>query len=52
MSQDWGSDAGPVLRGVDGQWSKKTALARGTSIPVDSMRVLFPLSHAILESIT
>jgi len=32
--QDWGSDAGPVVRGLDGQWSKKTTLARGTSIPV------------------
>jgi len=32
--QDWGSDAGFVVRGVDGQWSKKTTLPRGTSIPV------------------
>jgi len=32
--QDWGSGAGTVVRGLDGQWSKKTTLARGTSIPV------------------
>jgi len=32
--QDWGSDAGPVVRGLDDQWSKKITLAQGTSIPV------------------
>ena len=32
--QDWGSDAGPVIQGFDGQWSKKITLTRGTSIPV------------------
>jgi len=32
--QDWGSDAGPIVRGLDGQWSKKRMLAQGTSIPV------------------
>jgi len=32
--QDWGSDAGPVVRGLDSQLSKKTTLARGTSILV------------------
>jgi len=31
--QDWGSDAGSVVRGLDGHWSKKKTLARGTSIP-------------------
>jgi len=32
--QNWGLDAGPAVRGVDGQWSKKSTLARVTSIPV------------------
>jgi len=34
--QDWGSDAVPVVRGLDSQWSKKTTLARSTSILVRS----------------
>jgi len=32
--QDWGADAGPVVRGLNGQWSKKKTLAQGTSISV------------------
>jgi len=32
--QDWDSEAGPVVRGVDGQWSTKTTLEHGTSILV------------------
>ena len=52
MFQDWGSDAGPVVRGLNGQWSKKTSLAQGTSFQSDSMQGLFLLGHVLLESIT
>jgi len=41
--QDWGSDAGPVVRGVDGQWSKKITLAHGTFIPVRFNASVLPL---------
>jgi len=41
--QDWGSNAGPVIRGVDGQWSKKSTLTHGTSIPVRANASVLPL---------
>jgi len=49
--QDWGSDAGPVVRGLDVNGLKKQLWHKVLPFQFDSMRGWFLLGHVLLESI-